>query len=224
MKKKWYLLLFCTVGGSGLVASFDTNKETDYIWTYTQEEDTSNAFIVPTQNQLEFNHFEIPFSGKSFVAFRQALAFRESQGRYDLVNKFGYAGKYQFGKTSMQAVGVYNRTEFLRNPILQEEAFIALLSINKHLLKDEIEKYSGMVFNGIEVTESGILASAHLLGAYSVKKYLRSKGRISKKDAFGTNIRSYMKKFGGYDTSIIVANPNAKATDNLVRLEKRKNS
>lgn len=224
MKKKWYLLLFCTVGISGFVASFDTNNETEYIWTYTQEDNTSDVFIAPTEKQLEFNHFEIPFSGKSFLAFRQALAFRESQGRYDLVNKFGYIGKYQFGKASMHAVGVYNRAEFLKNPILQEEAFKALLAINKHLLKNEIENYSGMTINGIEVTESGILAAAHLLGAYSVKKYLRSKGRVSQRDGFGTNIRTYMKKFGGYDTSVIIANPNAKATDNLVRLEKNKNS
>ena len=31
--------------------------------------------------------------------------------------------------------------------------------------------------NGIEITESGILAAAHLSGAGNVKKYLRSNGK-----------------------------------------------
>jgi hypothetical protein len=33
------------------------------------------------------------------------------------------------------------------------------------------------------------------------------------KDAYGTSIRSYLKAFGGYDTSLIEANVNAIAAD-----------
>ena len=145
------------------------------------------------------------------------MAIRESQGRYDIVNDFGYAGKYQFGRAALRAVGISDRKEFLNNPILQEEAFKALLAINKYNLQHEINKYSGKVINGVEITESGILASAHLLGSSSVKRYLRSNGQTRIADGFGTTIRSYMKKFGNYDTSVIKPNQNAKATDNLKR-------
>jgi hypothetical protein len=68
--------------------------------------------------------------------------------------------------------------------------------------------------NGIVVTESGILAAAHLGGAGSVKRYFRNNGNVSIKDAYGASIRSYMKAFGGYDTSLIVANVNAVVSRN----------
>jgi hypothetical protein len=48
-----------------------------------------------------------------------------------------------------------------------------------------------------------MLAAAHLAGPGSVKKYLRSWGAQSFSDAFGTSIRNYMRKFGGYDTSFV---------------------
>jgi hypothetical protein len=35
------------------------------------------------------------------------------------------------------------------------------------------------------------------------------------KDAYGTSIRSYLKAFGGYDTSLIEANVNAIAATDL---------
>ena len=75
----------------------------------------------------------------------------------------------------------------------------------------EIEKYSGRVINGVKITESGIIAAAHLGGAGSVKKFLKSNGRNGFKDGFGTSLRSYMKKFAGYETSGIEADNNAKA-------------
>jgi hypothetical protein len=64
------------------------------------------------------------------------------------------------------------------------------------------------------VTESGILAAAHLGGAGSVKRYFKNNGEKYIKDAYGTSIRSYMEAFGGYDTSSIVANVNAVASLN----------
>jgi len=219
MIKKWYYVLIVIIGLAVAVSGFKKEEDLDYIWAYAElTSGTSSArAIVPKEEQIEFTHFEIPFSGKSFMAFKQALAFKESQGRYDIVNGFGYMGKYQFGGSALRAVGVTNKKEFLDNPLLQEEAFKALLAINKYELRNEIEKYSGKVINGTEITESGILASAHLMGAGSVKRYLRNNGKIRISDGYGTTLRSYMKKFGGYDTSIIKPNRNAKAMDNLTK-------
>ena len=46
-------------------------------------------------------------------------------------------------------------------------------------------------------------------GAGTVKKFFRYKGKRNFTDAYGSSIRSYMKMFGGYDTSFIIANINA---------------
>jgi hypothetical protein len=92
---------------------------------------------------------------------------------------------------------------------MQEKAFVALLAKNKSELKDIIEKYEGQIVSGIRVTESGILAAAHLGGVGSVKKFFKHEGKRYFKDAYGTSVRSYMRDFGGYETSGIVADGNA---------------
>jgi len=147
--------------------------------------------------------------GKSYVGFKEALAFKESQGNYFTVNDFGYLGKYQFGKETLKLIGIYSPNQFLYNPELQEKAFMANLERNKWVLRRDIERFVGKRINGIEITESGILAAAHLAGPGSVKKYLRSYGQNGFSDAFGTSINNYMKRFSGYDTSIV--KPNKKA-------------
>jgi hypothetical protein len=127
-----------------------------------------------------------------------------------MVNPYGYMGKYQFGRSTLRTVGVYDFQEFLKNAAWQDKAFKALIARNKWELRKEIVKYKGRVINGVKITESGLIAAAHLGGAGSVKKYLRSNGRNGFKDGFGTSLKSYMKKFGGYDVSHIDADKNAK--------------
>ena len=78
--------------------------------------------------------------------------------------------------------------------------------MNKWILRKDIKRSVGKIINGVKITESGILAAAHLSGAGNVKKYLRSNGNLSFSDAYGTTIQSYMKNFGGYDVSSIEAN------------------
>lgn len=121
-------------------------------------------------------------------------------------------GKYQFGSETLETIGITDSVAFLKNPRLQERAFVALLSRNKWELRDEIEKYAGMVISGVPITESGILAAAHLGGPGSVKRFLRSKGKRKCKDEYGTSVKSYMHEFSGYDTSgiLALANPSVK--------------
>jgi len=157
---------------------------------------------------LEYN---IPYLQKNFVAFKQAVAFRESQGKYTVVNTLGYLGKYQFGRTTLERLDIYNTSEFLQNPELQEKAFIALCKVNKWILRKDIKRSVGKTINGIIITESGILAAAHLSGAGNVKNYLRSNGTNCFSDAYGTTIKSYLKKFADYDVSNIKGDQDAKA-------------
>ena len=167
---------------------------------------TASISYVPTEKEsIEYN-FQIPFVGKSFNGFREALAFKESQGKYHVTNTLGYLGKYQFGRTTLERFKIYDTQEFLKTPQLQEDAFVALCSVNKWILRKDIKRSVGETINGIEITESGILAAAHLSGAGNVKKYLRTNGNSRFKDAYGSSIQHYMKKFSGYDTSFIEAN------------------
>lgn len=163
---------------------------------------------VPSEEEalIETETVDIPFTGESFIGFKEALAFKESRGNYQVVNKLGYLGKFQFGKSTLKRFKIYNSKSFLDSPELQEDAFLALCSVNKWILRKDIRRSVGKRINGVLITESGILAAAHLGGAGNVKKYLRSNGEFSFKDAFGSSIEYYMKKFAGYDTSFVEAN------------------
>ena len=63
-----------------------------------------------------------------------------------------------------------------------------------------IDLYDGETINGMYVSESGILAAAHLGGQGSVKRYFRN-GKVFR-DGNGTKITSYMKQFSGYDIKL----------------------
>ena len=146
-----------------------------------------------------------PFIGSCYIGFREALAFSESSGNYFITNSYGYLGKYQFGIGTLQLIGIYNAAHFLSTPQLQENAFRANLSRNKWILRREISRYVGKSINGVKITESGLLAAAHLAGAGNVKKYLYSGGSEESVDAYGTSITRYLTKFRGFDTSGILA-------------------
>jgi len=167
---------------------------------------TGNVIVTVPQEIVKQESYIFPYVGKSFVGFKEAVAFKESQGIYHRINTLGYLGKYQFGKSTLKRFKIYNTTKFLKDPVLQEEAFLALCSVNKWILKRDIKRSVGRRINGIKITESGILAAAHLAGAGSVKKYLRSNGAEGFNDAYGTSLEHYLKKFAGYDTSFVEAN------------------
>ena len=133
--------------------------------------------------------------------FLNAIGHRESSNRYDVVNAFGYMGKYQFGKRTLKGLGIkVSKDEFINNPELQERAMQLLLVHNKKKLKRYIEKYEGKTVHGVYITESGILAVAHLAGQGNVRKFFRSGYEF--KDGFGTEMTSYMRAFGGYDLNV----------------------
>lgn len=164
-------------------------------------------FVATVSQEAEIEEtYHFPFVGRSYLGFKEALAFKESRGKYTIINTLGYLGKYQFGKSTLKRFKIYDTTEFLKDAELQEDAFLALCSVNKWILTKDIKRSVGKRINGIKVTESGILAAAHLAGAGSVKKYLRSNGTEGFEDAYGTSIELYLRKFAGYDTSFIEAN------------------
>lgn len=204
------------LGASIFFYSFSTKKAIevkDYLAAEFSTVDEDLHFTVPAASEVvvfdEIRNY--PELGKSYIAFKEALGFKESGGDYKIINEFGYMGKYQFGKGTLKMIGIRDVNVFLNNPDLQEAAFYANASRNKWILRRDIARFEDKVINGVKITESGILAAAHLAGAGNVKKYLRSGGAFSFNDGFGTSIKHYFRKFAGYDTSFVVPDRKAKA-------------
>lgn len=212
MKKKIAKISILPAIGALIFLSF-SNKE-EAITASVSTTNLPEAYTVKMNNEI-LNEVEeaifYPVLKKSYLGFKEAVAFKESRGDYQVINQFGYLGKYQFGIGTLNLIGIYDAEAFLNNPELQEAAFYANASRNKWILRKDIAKYVGKTFNGVKITESGILAAAHLAGPGSVKKYLRSGGVQGFSDAFGTSIKYYLNKFKGYDTSFVSPNRKAKA-------------
>ena len=157
--------------------------------------------IKVTVPKIEISKVEIPVI-KTHNLFLQDVGFRESTNNYKAVNQFGYLGKYQFGRKTLNAIGFKNvsNREFLANPSIQEEAMLVLLKRNKRTLRREIKKYVGKTINGVYITESGLLAAAHLAGAGNVRRFFRKGYEF--RDGNGTKMTSYMVKFANYDLKI----------------------
>ena len=210
-----YLLLALTICilvevsfSSGETVDLSRYSTDGLVLNYTVSHDASMGEHVKASKD-GYETFS-PFLGKSFVGFKEALAFSESGGNYSTINTYGYLGKYQFGSETLKLIGIRNIQKFLSNPRLQEKAFIANAQRNKWILRRDINRFVGKRINGVLVTESGILAAAHLAGPGSVKKYLRSYGLDNFADGYGTTISNYMKRFSGYDTSFLIPNKKAK--------------
>ena len=152
--------------------------------------------------------------------FLRRLGLYESGLNYKIANRYKYVGRYQFGKVALRDIGYSDiKIKSITNSIYynaenhywefdtkyftryeQERAIERFMYKNETLyLSREIKRYVGRRFNGVRVTKSGILAAAHLGGAGSVKRYFRTGGRSNPKDAFGTSLKDYMKRFESVD-------------------------
>lgn len=174
---------------------------------------------------------------KTLDEFYNDLGARESGGNYSSVNKYGYVGKYQMGEAAMIDAGyykkpsgkynndwsgqftgkdgVYSVQDFLNNKQAQENAQQAFKQAQWNQLKAiGADKYIGKEINGVKITQSGLLAAAHLKGPGAVKEYLQSDGKNIPKDAFGTSVESYMKKFENYDVSNVTGTKISKINNN----------
>ena len=193
--KKIFTLILCLLVFT-LLSAFTVNKIREY--------SSPVLTLVPEPIELlEVKQPEIKrtLRVKDHYAFLDDIGFKESGNRYSVVNRYGYMGKYQFGMATLKGLGFnVTKEEFISNPFLQEEAMKALLIHNKKKLKRFIKKYEGKTVHGIYITESGILAAAHLGGQGNVRKFFRSGFKFE--DGFGTSITSYMEKFSGYQLDL----------------------
>jgi hypothetical protein len=198
MRKRIYIIVTLTVITALSFGMADGEKEYPTVTNVELALENGKRSLLRKQfikDSIEdYHRFELEH-------FLNAIGHRESTNRYDVVNKWGYMGRYQFGKSTLKGLGYdVSKNEFLSNPELQEEAMLSLLKHNKEKLQKYIDVFDGKTINGIYITESGILAAAHLGGQGSVKRYFRN-GKVFK-DGNGTRITSYMDKFSGYDIAL----------------------
>tara|TARA_B100000886_G_scaffold40437_1_gene25023 strand:- start:24780 stop:25412 length:633 start_codon:yes stop_codon:yes gene_type:complete len=163
--------------------------------------DSSNIYSAKEKPEFIVKLHTVPFIDKDFIGFKEFLGFFESGSDYNKINRFGYLGKYQFGKGTLKIYGVSDLNNFIKSPELQERVFLMNVKRNKWILRREIKKYSNIFLGDLYISESGILAAAHLSGPGNVKKFLRNNASkdFNKKDANGTSISDYIRIFKNYD-------------------------
>ena len=197
MRKTIIFTIVVSLLSFGMIDSATTSKSSEELWIQMVEKEELRKL---EEKRLEEER-RIQYHEDELNRFLNDIGFRESGNRYDITNTWGYMGKYQFGKSTLKGLGFeVTRKEFLNNPQLQEEAMMALLLHNKEKLQKYIDVFDGQTINGMYISESGILAAAHLGGQGSVKRYFKN-GKVFK-DAYGTKITSYMKQFSGYDIKL----------------------
>ena len=192
-----FTLLFFTIGIT--LPPPNLNYNDDYIKTV----------VLSPSNGYDFDKiaYKIPFTTRDFVGFKEFLGFYESGSDYKKINSLGYLGKYQFGRSTLKVLRIKKIDNFINIPELQEKAFLMNVMRNKWILRREIERFSGKKINNILITESGIIAAAHLSGPGNVKKFLRNNcnNNLDFKDINGTKISDYIRIFRNYDISKILA-------------------
>ena len=157
------------------------------------------------------------FSSSQFSAYAAAIRQRESTDNYQSVSeKHGdiFYGAYQFGPSALTdagfldkqgnwttlagSLGVTSYSTFLSTPSAQDAAFQNFTEKNFGYLRN-FQSYIGKTIGGVHITESGLLAGAHLVGQKSVKLFLSSNGTIIRHDGNRTSITEYMTKFLHYN-------------------------
>jgi len=131
----------------------------------------------------------------------EAIGQLESNNRYDVVNRHGFMGKYQFSPRTVAYLGYdVTREQFLNNPELQDSVMVSYLRSNYSSLQHHIMVYGYTVHNGVYITPSSILAGAHFAGARGMKRFLEN--NVGTTDSNGMTITRYMEKFTDYELNL----------------------
>ncbi len=164
------------------------------------------------EEQIDISEVSMPIveedesdSTKDLLRFLEAIALFESNNRYDVVNPYGFLGRYQFSPTTIRHLGydILNE-DFLRNARLQDEIMLAYMRENYVSLRPYIEEYNNTNYKGMYITTSSILAGAHFAGAMGMKRFLLNKlDSIGTVDANGMTLRKYMTKFSDYNVEMV---------------------
>lgn len=67
------------------------------------------------------------------------------------------------------------------------------------MVADLTRRFDGKWYQGIYITESGLLAGAHLVGSHGLRAWLEESSGVRIVDAKGTHVSEYVRMFSKYD-------------------------
>jgi integrating conjugative element protein (TIGR03758 family) len=155
----------------------------------------------------------------SHTDFLHDLAVRESGLKPNAINPFGYIGLFQMGEAALQDAGYYqgdltrkndwsgawtgrdgigSLAEFFARPDAQVQAIVAYHNtLVAQIKKSGLDHAIGKTIGGVEITLSGLVAGAHLVGMGNLKTFINSSGSTLPRDGNGVPITTYMAELGG---------------------------
>lgn len=155
----------------------------------------------------------------SHTDFLHDLAQRESDLKPNAVNPYGYIGLFQMGEAALQDAGYYkgdltrkndwtgawtgrdgvtSLADFFARPDAQVQAIVAYHNgLVAQIKKSGLDQTIGSTIGGVQVTLSGLVAGAHLVGIGNLQTFINSSGNTLPRDGNGIPITTYMAEFGG---------------------------
>ena len=90
------------------VPSMDAIMQSSNLYVYCGNNpvnrwDANGEEWIDKNGNIRLDTWEISY--KTFSAFKYAIGYKESTNNYKAVNRFGYLGRYQFGKIALQDIG-----------------------------------------------------------------------------------------------------------------------
>ena len=110
----------------------------------------------------------------------------------------GFSGMLTAYLLEKKGIDVTNE-EFLNNRFLQDSVAVLYMKDNKRALRRLLEDWEGREFKGVLITESGLLAAAHLVGSGNIWKWFDSDDPNGRTDSNGTSLRNYLSEFANYE-------------------------
>jgi hypothetical protein len=152
--------------------------------------------------------------------YLNALARRESSLNPQAQNAYGYVGLFQMGEAALVDAGYYRADgtgandwrgtwtglggvtslqDFKNDPAAQAAAVAAYHQrVWGYVRSQGLDTYIGSTVGGVPVTQSGLIAAAHLVGTGNLARFLASNGATVPTDGNGTALTEYLASFGGY--------------------------
>lgn len=143
------------------------------------------------------------------TALKDIGMYEESGGNVDGNNdwKGTFIIPNKYGKT----IRTKNKNAFLNSSAAQETAMEKYMKKQWEYIKSfGINKYVGKKYKGFTITESGLIAAAHLRGAKRLSEFFNELSQFKTiknmkpyRDANGKSVIDYMRDFAGYDVKEI---------------------
>lgn len=155
------------------------------------------------------------WAASEYSDYLAALSAKESGNKPASVNPYGFLGSYQMGESALIDAGyyqkdptpnvndwqgswtgkngIYSKTDFLANAAGQTQAISDYNNKQWSMIQTlGLDSYVGQTVGGMLLTESGLLAGAHLVGVGGLRSFLRSNGTVLPSDANHTAITQYI--------------------------------